>query len=158
MCERCGAVYENKRWREGKAVERESPVGFTWTVCPACRQVETGEYFGRVLIRGKSVREHEDLIRNRIENVARRARFTQVERRVISIDRRGDDLEVLTTSQKLAHRIVRSLMSAFGGRGTYAWSDSDGELTATWRWDEAVEPVPPLRGKSRAFRGRGKQV
>ena len=34
----------------------------------------------------------------------------------------GSALEVLTTSQKLAHRIATELRKAFGGRTTYAWS------------------------------------
>jgi hypothetical protein len=38
----------------------------------------------------------------------------------------------LTTSQKLAHRIVHELKKAFRGRATYAWSD-DGTLFATWQ-------------------------
>jgi hypothetical protein len=40
-------------------------------------------------------------------------------------------LEVLTTSQKLAHRIVHELRKAFRGRARYAWS-ADGSLLATW--------------------------
>jgi hypothetical protein len=40
---------------------------------------------------------------------------------------------VLTTSQKLAHRIARELQKAFGGRARYTWSDQDGALTAIWQ-------------------------
>ena len=43
-----------------------------------------------------------------------------------------DALEVLTTSQKLAHRIVHELKKLLGGKATYAWSD-DGSLFATLR-------------------------
>jgi hypothetical protein len=51
---------------------------------------------------------------------------------VVSVDREGDALEVLTTSQKLAHRIVNELKKAFRGRATFNWSD-DGTLLAVWR-------------------------
>jgi len=44
-------------------------------------------------------------------------------------------LEVITTSQKLAHRIVATLKKTFGGRASYAWSDRDGSLFATWERD-----------------------
>jgi hypothetical protein len=74
----------------------------------------------------------ESLLRRRIANVAARARATQPERRITSIERRGDVLEVLTTSQKLAHRIVHEVKKLFGGRATYTWSD-DRSLLATWR-------------------------
>jgi hypothetical protein len=40
---------------------------------------------------------------------------------------------VLTTSQKLAHRIARELQKAFGGRARYTWSDQNGSLTAIWQ-------------------------
>lgn len=43
----------------------------------------------------------------------------------------GDTLEVLTTSQKLAHRIAREVEKAFGGRAHFSWSDDDGSLLAT---------------------------
>jgi len=44
-------------------------------------------------------------------------------------------LEILTTSQKLAHRIAHELAKAFGGRAKYQWGRADGEagLLATWQ-------------------------
>jgi hypothetical protein len=62
-----------------------------------------GGHFGRVLIRDAAAAD-EDAIRRRIQNVAARAAVTQPERRVVSVERRGKVLAVLTTSQKLAHR------------------------------------------------------
>jgi hypothetical protein len=44
----------------------------------------------------------------------------------------GPTLEVLTTSQKLAHRIATELRKAFGGRTTFEWSHDDGSLLALW--------------------------
>ncbi|MBV8356385.1 MAG: hypothetical protein JO189_00400, partial [Deltaproteobacteria bacterium] len=41
---------------------------------------------------------------------------------------------VLTTSQKLAHRLAHELKKAFGGRVTYNWSD-DGTLLAHWNYE-----------------------
>ena len=49
-----------------------------------------------------------------------------------SLERRHGELEILTTSQKLAHRIVHELVKQFRGRATYAWSD-DGTLFTTWQ-------------------------
>ena len=114
--------------------------GFFWAVCPACAQVQSGEYYGSVTIHGARALQEEDAIRRRIDNVGARAQYTQPERRIVSVERRGDTIEVLATSQKLAHRIVNALLAAFGGRGTYSWSDRDGFLRATWTWE--VEPGP----------------
>ena len=36
-----------------------------WGVCPACRQVRTGAFFGRVVLRGSYLVEHEEEIRRR---------------------------------------------------------------------------------------------
>jgi hypothetical protein len=140
MCERCGAVYSRRHWRPGTEAERAMAQGFFWDVCPACRQVESGEYYGSVTIRGARALREEDALRRRIENVGARARYTSPERRIVAIDRRDDVIEVLATSQKLAHRIVNALLAAFGGRGTYSWSDRDGALRATWTWEDETAP------------------
>ena len=59
----------------------------------------------------------------------------------MSFRRTGSGLEVTTTSQELAHRLVRELKKAFHGRATYSWSDRDGQLTA--RWERILEPDTP---------------
>lgn len=145
MCERCGSIYRAKRWLRPTPEERQWPVGLAWTVCPACRQAREGEYHGLVLIHGGEGGPDEETLRRRMENVAARAQWTQPQRRILGIEHRGDDLEVYTTSQKLAHRITRSLRSAFGGSVSYGWSDRDGELRATWRWEGRPSPRGPAR-------------
>lgn len=84
-----------------------------------------------MVAQGRFVTDHIDLIRGRIQNVAARAARTQPERKLISTELSGDTLEVLTTSQKLAHRIAHELRKAFGGKATYSWAD-DGTLSAVW--------------------------
>lgn len=126
-CERCGAVFTRRAWRRGRAV----PAGVHWILCPGCTQAKEGSGFGRIVVRGRYALAHEDAIRRRVQNVAARAMWTQPERRVSAIERREDELEILTTSQKLAHRIVHELKKQWRGRTSYAWSD-DGTLFATW--------------------------
>jgi hypothetical protein len=146
ICDRCLAVYSRRTWRKRAALSATQLARALWRTCPACKQMSEDEYFGRVLIRGLFARQNEDAIRRRIENIDARARFTQPERQVIAIDaaegtgrRRPavpDVLEVRTTSQKLAHRIVRELKKAFRGRAVYRWSDDDGTLQAVWQRDQ----------------------
>lgn len=83
-------------------------------------------------MRGSFVDGHEEALRARILNVAKRAAGTQPERRIVGIRKDDEGLDVLTTSQKLAHRIVHELKKAFGGIASYEWSD-DGRLLARWR-------------------------
>lgn len=101
---------------------------------------------GRVTIDGDRVRSEATALRRRIANVAARAEHTQVERRVVSVERAPDGkLVVLTTSQKLAHRIVHELKKAFGGRATYRWSD-DGSLEAKLAMGTADKQKKRARG------------
>ena len=142
ICERCGAVYRNKTWRAGERARRTPRIGVDWTMCPACAQVRDLEYFGRVRVTAPLEEGRESEVRRRIWRVERRARYTQPERRMVLIERNLDGLEILTTSQKLAHRIARELEKAFGGRAHYVWTDREGGLDATW------DPPPPPRAMS----------
>jgi RNA polymerase subunit RPABC4/transcription elongation factor Spt4 len=133
VCDICGSIYTAKTWRRNRPLPAKLINAAAWTVCPACKQAKSGKYFGRVLVRGSKASSNLEAIRARIANVERRAEFTQPERRIVSSKWDGATLEVLTTSQKLAHRIARELQKAFGGRARYTWSDQDGALTAIWQ-------------------------
>ncbi|MGA2843346.1 MAG: hypothetical protein ABSG18_25080 [Steroidobacteraceae bacterium] len=133
VCDVCGSIYTAKTWRRNRTLPAKLINAAAWTICPGCKQAKSGEYFGRVLVRGSNAISNLDAIRSRIANVERRAEFTQPERRIVSSKWNGATLEVLTTSQKLAHRIARELQKAFGGRARYTWSEQDGALTAIWQ-------------------------
>jgi hypothetical protein len=144
-CDRCGAVFVRRVWRRDVARSSDRLGRVRWMVCPACTQVGRGEGFGRILIRGEAARTHAELILLRIDHVGKRAAASQPQRRVVSCDWHGDELEVLTTSQKLAHRIVHELKKVLGGSATYHWS-ADRTLFATWE---------PRRVRTHEGRGRG---
>ncbi len=133
VCARCGAVFLRRTWRRGRKLTDSALARATWKTCPACEQVESSEYCGRVIARAADIESIEAEIRRRVHNIAERAEFTQPQHRVVSISRDGLTLEVLTTSQKLAHRIAHELKKAFGGKTSYTWSDRDGTLLATWQ-------------------------
>jgi hypothetical protein len=80
--------------------------------CLGCAQAAAGEYHGRVLITLGDTANLEDLSA-RIADVEKRAQFTQPERLIVSTNWNGKTLEVLTTSQKLAHRIAREVEKVF---------------------------------------------
>ena len=131
-CHTCGALFARKTWRRDHKVTEGMYERVVWRVCPACRQCARGEAQGKVVVQGAWAVANEDQIRRRLANVAGRASYTQPQRRLVSIDRVRSGLEVLTTSQKLAHRMTRELEKAFGGRSTYRWSSDDGSLRAIW--------------------------
>jgi hypothetical protein len=136
VCARCGAVYARKTWRHSHALTEAQLEQGQWGFCPACLQVARLEGQGRLIITGGQALRNEEAVRQRMQNAATRAGKTQPQRRIVSIDSLdgGAALEVLTTSQKLTHRLAHELKKAFGGRVTYAWSD-DGSLFATWDSD-----------------------
>ena len=134
VCARCGAVFLRKTWRHTHALNDEQLERAEWGFCPACQQVARQEGQGRLLIKGAAVAQSRDAIEQRIQNVAKRASKTQPERRLVSVDARDGEFEVLTTSQKLAHRLAHELKKAFGGHVVYNWSD-DGTLLAHWAYD-----------------------
>jgi len=139
VCARCGALYLRKTWRHDHKLTDEVLERRVWGFCPACDEVSLQEGQGRLIIRGSGIAGNRALVRSRIENVARRAMATQPERRIVSIDAiesKGErGIEVLTTSQKLTHRIAHELKKLFGGRTSYNWSD-DGTLFATWEFEQ----------------------
>ncbi len=165
ICERCGSIFARKTWRADHKLSAAAMASVKWSVCPACMQVSREEGQGRVIIRGSGALQEEETIRRRIQNVAGRAAKTQPERRIASIDwidsDKGRALQVITTSQKLAHRIVHELNKLFrGASAAYAWGD-DGTLFATWdyvlpkpRKPAAAKPKksPPPKPKKRAGR------
>ncbi len=146
-CHGCGALFARKTWRHDHKVTARLYDNVIWRTCPACRQVKQSEGMGKVVVQGAWAGANEDLIRRRVENVVARAELTQPERRLVSFDRAGKAFELLTTSQKLAHRVARELEKAFGGRATYAWSD-DGSLRAVWASAPrvAAKRATPKRG------------
>ena len=131
ICDRCGAVYSAKTWRRGRRLTEELEKKATWVHCPGCAQAEAGEYHGRILIElSERAAATPDDVARRIKNVESRAGYTQPERKVLSSTWNGNELEVLTTSQKLAHRIAREVAKAFGGKPRLSWDDEDGTLLA----------------------------
>jgi len=131
VCDRCGAVYSNKTWRRGRSLPPALASAADWVHCPGCAQAESqDEYYGRVLVEVPEGAGPREEIIARISNVEKRAKANQPERQVVSCTWEGDQLTVLTTSQKLAHRIVNELAKAFGGKPRFAWSDEDGTLFA----------------------------
>jgi NMD protein affecting ribosome stability and mRNA decay len=130
ICRGCDAVYRRKTWRRRPLLPSDR-LSAARVLCPACHQVRSRRSFGEVVLRGPAVEGRRDILR-RIRHIAERAVFTQPERRVVAIEPRADGVHVLTTSQKLAHRVAVELTKAFGGHARYAWSDRGGRLYSVW--------------------------
>jgi NMD protein affecting ribosome stability and mRNA decay len=152
VCARCGAVFVRKTWRHDHTLSDEQIDRARWGFCPACEQVSRHEGQGRLIIRGVAPDKQGDL-RRRIENAAKRAMRTQPERRIASIDTTngGGAIEVLTTSQKLAHRLAHEVKKLLRGKVSYSWSD-DGTLFATWTAGERLRKERGTQQKNQRIR------
>lgn len=133
VCTKCGAVYHNKRWvlgggtepRVGKALKAQ---------CPACQKIKDGYVGGFVTLRGDFLREHSEEIINMIRNKEKRALYYNPLDRIIAIKRMrgGGDLEVTTTTEKLAQRIGQMLSKAYNGNVEYKWSSDIKMARVLW--------------------------
>jgi NMD protein affecting ribosome stability and mRNA decay len=132
VCTRCGAVYSNKRWALGTpptpaAVEKAPRV-----TCPACRKIKDGYVGGFVTLRGEFLEEHSEEILNMVRNKEKRAMNNNPLDRIISIKRTRGDLEITTTTDKLAQRIGQMLGKAYNGSVEYKWSDDIKMTRVVW--------------------------
>jgi NMD protein affecting ribosome stability and mRNA decay len=152
ICDRCGAVYSGKTWRRGRRLSREVMDKARWVECPGCAQAASGKYYGQVLITLADA-DNRDALLARIANVESRALATQPERRIVARNWEGETLEVLTTSQKLAHRIAHEIEKVFGGKARFSWSDGDGALRATLKTRPRPSTAKMRTGKNVKTRG-----
>jgi hypothetical protein len=127
--ERCSC---GKTWQHDHTLSDEQIDRGRWGFCPACELVARQEGLGILVIRGVPADRCEE-VRRRINNAAKRAMRTQPERRIVSIEtaNNGSAMEILTTSQKLGHRLAHEVKKLLRGKVSYSWSD-DGTLFATW--------------------------
>jgi hypothetical protein len=81
---------------------------------------------------GRLSRNHEAEIRGLIDNVEARTLSINPLARVMKIIARRRDLEVHTTTDRLAQRLGREPVRAFRGRVTYRWSHRDMLVRVAW--------------------------
>lgn len=141
ICRKCQAIYANKRWHIDAAEARRlaSSKLTQKLVCPACQKIKDGYPEGIVTLQWSALREHEPEIRGLIGNVEGRALSVNPLQRVMKIVRRGKDLEVQTTNDRLAQRIGRDLVRAYKGTVICHWAHRDMLARVTWQGPEPKE-------------------
>jgi NMD protein affecting ribosome stability and mRNA decay len=129
VCTKCGAVYRNKRWMLGREAE-EKTVKTVKVLCPACQKIKDGYAGGFVTLRGDFLRDHSEEIINMVRNKEKRAMYYNPLDRIISIKKRkGGNVEITTTTDKLAQRIGQMLGKAYNGSVEYKWSTDINTMT-----------------------------
>jgi NMD protein affecting ribosome stability and mRNA decay len=135
-CQKCHAIYHNKRWHfdkeELKTLQKYSA---SKVLCPACQKIEDHFASGVVTLRGPFLKNHREEILNLIKNEEERAKGLNPLERIIDILPNGEIIEVTTTHEKLAQRIGKSLHRAFSGKVAYQWSRGDKMARVSWSRD-----------------------
>ena len=68
VCDICGSIYTAKTWRRNRPLPAKLINAAAWTICPGCKQAKSGEYFGRVLVRGSNASSKLEAIRARLRS------------------------------------------------------------------------------------------
>jgi len=102
-------------------------------LCPACQKIRDHYAEGKVTLQPSAfLTAHKDEILRLIRNEEERAKGINPLERIVEITEAEEALVVMTTNEKLAQRIGRTLKSTFQGHTTYHWSDPK-FLSVAWQ-------------------------
>lgn len=135
LCEKCGALYQKGHWTLDESALKKSKSNKakpSFTICPACLQVTSGEPAGFVYIEGSFLGKHEAEIENLLKHEDEESALVNPLARIMEVKRTENRLVVTTTTENLAQRIGRSLNRAFGGGVRYDFSHENKLARVYW--------------------------
>lgn len=131
-CRKCGAVFQDKRWTlSDEARSKATPSGGA-VLCPACQKIREGYAEGYVTLSGDFLADHKEEIINLVRNKEERAMYVNPLSRIIDIRESDGNIEIRTTTAKLAQRIGQILEKAYKGTVDYKWSDDVKIARVAW--------------------------
>jgi hypothetical protein len=138
ICEECQAVFLSGRWTFDKDVlqtgkfEKIVPQKI---ICPACRQIKTGEPAGFVYLEGNFYIEHKEEIKNLLKNETKRTSQLNPLARIMQWLESKEGLTVTTTNVHLAKHLGWSLKRAYDGVVRYDFSHDNKSARVYWHRD-----------------------
>ena len=135
-CQNCHALYRNKRWQlEPENTTITDPKAIQWVTCPACLKAAEHYPEGIMTLRGDYLWNHENEIRNILQNEAQRVMAKNPIARIMRMTTEGKTMVIETTEQKLAEHLGRALQRAHRGSFNVDWSGSPRVCRVNWeRW------------------------
>ena len=127
VCTECGAMYSDGHWQWTSA-----PSHALQMRCPACRRLAEGRPAAHVTITGQFAQEHADEVTQLVRDVEHREKTAHPLRRVMSIEPRGDELEVSTTDVRLAQDICDALADTYDGKLNVDYDEEERVLRVKW--------------------------
>ena len=137
VCQTCQAVYRQKRWQldPAMAARMSEDTGTQWVTCPACQKVAERYPEGILTLRGSYLWNHEQEIRNILDNAVTRFSSRNPLERIIRMQRSDDVLVIETTDNKLAEQLGRLLQKAHSGELQIDWQGTPVVCRVQWeRW------------------------
>jgi len=126
MCKECSAVYFHKNWHhnleEYQELSEDKPIKFV--VCPACQMIKDKMFEGQLILKNTPADKKEEILKL-VKNVGERAFKRDPLDRIISIQNKGGDIEILTTENQLAVSIGKQIKRAFKGDLEIKWSHQE---------------------------------
>ena len=126
-CDRCGAYYAEGRWQwRGDATA-------TLGTCPACRRIADRMPAGHVTLAGPYVGAHQQELVSIANHEAQAESADHPLHRIMTLDARGDAIDISTTDLHLPCRIGRALQRAHDGELSITFSEDAYEVRVEWR-------------------------
>ncbi len=138
-CIDCGAVYHNKRWYMDFKLPEAHVGKLKEVLCPACRRIRDRDPGGIVRLQGSFLNRHREEIMNLIRHEEKNAISLNPLERIIEIKDSGPEVEISTTTEKLAQKIGKAVHSAYSGDIEYRWSDDVKLIRVYWCRDDEPE-------------------
>jgi len=137
ICKSCHALYQQKRWlldpHTVEAMQNRPDV--QWVTCPACQKIAEHYPEGILTLSGDYLWNHEQEIRNILDNEAERVFAKNPTARIMQMTAEDQSLVIETTEQKLAEHLGRVLNRAHRGELQVDWSGSPRICRVNWeRW------------------------
>ncbi len=136
-CTECGLVYEAGRWawagerRTLRAPAHAAPGDHH--LCPACRRVRDNYPAGFVTLSGAFVSTHLAEVLDVIRVNAGLELIEHPQNRVMTLETRGDEVEVTTTDAHLARRIGEALRDTYKGGLDVDYLKESDQVRVVWR-------------------------
>jgi len=131
QCTGCGAFYHRRYWT------LSAPTGFTSAVhlrpvyCPACRKSKEGRASGELYLLGLGDKDRAEVL-HLLRNEEAKAREKNPLERIMRLEQTVNNWKVVTTTEKLAQRLGRSVCKARGGKIAYKWSHNNKFVRVLW--------------------------
>lgn len=139
QCSGCGACYHRRRWM------LTAPAGFSLAAhvrpvyCPACQKIKARRASGELHVLGLGDRDRAEVL-SLLRNEEVKAREKNPLERIMRLEKSVDGWKVVTTTEKLAQRLGRSMYKARGGKIAYKWSHNNKFVRVVW--EHKATPAP----------------